>query len=141
VGCCQIQNKNGVRNIVSKDYYRGEIYHADMSQVLGHGGIQPVLVLLTDVGSFHVPTLTVAPITRPWADGNVLTTDVVLENVEGLCHKSMISLKPLCSIDKRCVLDFVGKLDREQLKSVEIVLRISLNLDEEAFVLWEMEAP
>lgn len=112
-----------------------------MSQFPGHGGIQPILVLLTDVSSFNVPTLTVAPITSPWADGNVLPTDVVLENVEGLCHKSMISLKPLCHIDKRCVLDFIGKLNREQLKSVEPALRISLNLDEDAFVPWEMEAP
>lgn len=112
-----------------------------MTQATGQGGIQPVLVLLTDVGSFHVPTLTVAPVTRAWADGNVLPPDVVLENVEGLCHKSMVSLKPLCSIDKRCALDFIGKLNREQLKSVENALRISLNLDEDAFVPWEMEAP
>ena len=36
------------------DYYRGEIYYADLNPIFGHeqGGVRPVLILQNDQGNY-----------------------------------------------------------------------------------------
>lgn len=48
------------------DYYRGEIYYADLNPIFGHeqGGVRPVLILQNDQGNYFSPTVIVTAATR-----------------------------------------------------------------------------
>ena len=48
------------------EFYRGEIYYADMRNYFAGGtaGMQPVLVLLTDQGVYDTPSVIVADARR-----------------------------------------------------------------------------
>lgn len=48
-----------------KTVYRGEVYYAELSPVIGseQGGIRPVLILQNNTGNRHSPTTIIAPIT------------------------------------------------------------------------------
>ena len=95
------------------DFHRGEIYYAALDPVYGHeqGGTRPVLVLQNDVGNYYSPT------------------------------PSLFMLEVIRTIDKRRVRGYVGKLTGEQMEQIDAALRVSLHLDEDAFLPTELEAP
>ena len=124
------------------DFHRGEIYYADLNPVFGHeqGGIRPVLVLQNDVGNYHSPTLIVTAVTRRTFKKPSQPTHVVLDDVEGL-DASLFMLEVVRTIDKRRVRGYVGRLTEEQMERIDTALRVSLRLDDDAFLPVEMEAP
>ena len=124
------------------DFHRGEIYYADLEPVFGHeqGGTRPVLVLQNDVGNFYSPTLIVTAITRRTFKKPSQPTHVVLDDAEGLAP-SLFMLEVIRTIDKRRVRGYVGKLTEEQMEQIDAALRVSLRLDEDAFLPTELEAP
>jgi mRNA interferase MazF len=65
---------------------------------------------------------------------------VVLDDAEGL-DPSLFMLEVIRTIDKRRVRGYVGKLTEEQMERIDAALRVSLRLDEDAFLPVEMEAP
>ena len=121
------------------DFHRGEVYYADLDPVYGHeqGGTRPVLVLQNDVGNFYSPTLIVTAATRRTFKKPSQPTHVVLDDAEGLAP-SLFMLEVIRTIDKRRVRSYVGKLTEEQ---IDAALRVSLHLDEDAFLPTELEAP
>ena len=124
------------------DFHRGEIYYADLEPVFGHeqGGTRPVLILQNDVGNYYSPTLIVTAITRRTFKKPSQPTHVVLDDAEGLAP-SLFMLEVIRTIDKRRVRGYVGKLTEEQMEQIDAALRVSLRLDDDAFLLVEMEAP
>ena len=124
------------------DFHRGEIYYADLNPVFGHeqGGTRPVLILQNDVGNYYSPTLIVTAITRRTFKKPSQPTHVVLDDAEGLAP-SLFMLEVIRTIDKRRVRGYVGKLTEEQMGQIDAALRVSLRLDDDAFLLVEMEAP
>ena len=124
------------------DYHRGEVYYADLNPVFGHeqGGTRPVLVLQNDVGNYYSPTLIVTAITRRTFKKPSQPTHVVLDDAEGL-EPSLFMLEVIRTIDKRRVRGYVGKLTEEQMEQIDAALRVSLRLDEDAFLPTELEAP
>ena len=124
------------------DFHRGEIYYADLNPVFGHeqGGTRPVLILQNDVGNYYSPTLIVTAITRRTLKKPSQPTHVVLDDAEGL-EPSLFMLEVIRTIDKRRVRGYVGKLTEEQMGQIDAALRVSLRLDDDAFLLVEMEAP
>ena len=124
------------------DFHRGEIYYADLNPVFGHeqGGTRPVLILQNDVGNYYSPTLIVTAITRRTFKKPPQPTHVVLDDAEGL-EPSLFMLEVIRTIDKRRVRGYVGKLTEEQMGQIDAALRVSLRLDDDAFLLVEMEAP
>ena len=124
------------------DFHRGEIYYADLNPVFGHeqGGTRPVLILQNDVGNYYSPTLIVTAITRRTFKKPSQPTHVVLDDAEGL-EPSLFMLEVIRTIDKRRVRNYVGKLTGEQMERIDAALRVSLRLDEDAFLPVEMEAP
>ena len=124
------------------DFHRGEIYYADLEPVFGHeqGGTRPVLILQNDVGNYYSPTLIVTAITRRTFKKPSQPTHVVLDDAEGLAP-SLFMLEVIRTIDKRRVRGYVGKLTEEQMGQIDAALRVSLRLDDDAFLLVEMEAP
>lgn len=67
-------------------------------------------------------------------------THVVLDDAEGLAP-SLFMLEVIRTIDKRRVRSYVGKLTEEQMEQIDAALRVSLHLDEDAFLPTELEAP
>ena len=124
------------------DFHRGEIYYAALDPVYGHeqGGTRPVLVLQNDVGNFYSPTLIVTAVTRRTFKKPSQPTHVVLDDAEGLAP-SLFMLEVIRTIDKRRVRSYVGKLTGEQMEQIDAALRVSLHLDEDAFLPTELEAP
>ena len=112
------------------DFHRGEIYFANLDPVYGHeqGGVRPVLVLQNDVGNYYSPTLIVTAATRRTFKKPTQPTHVVLDDAEGLDPS-------------RRVHNYVGKLTEEQMERIDAALRVSLRLDEDAFLPVDMEAP
>ncbi len=124
------------------DFHRGEIYYADLEPVFGHeqGGTRPVLVLQNDVGNYYSPTIIVTAATRRTFKKPSQPTHVVLDDAEGLAP-SLFMLEVIRTIDKRRVRGYVGKLTEEQMEQIDAALRVSLRLDEDAFLPTELEAP
>ena len=125
------------------DYYRGEIYFADLNPYFGHeqGGTRPVLILQNDVGNYYSPTVIVTAATSATHKNGNLPTHVTFDNIEGLPGISIFMLEVLRTIDKRRIKGYVGKLTHEQMDEIEQALRISLRLDEDEFLSPELEAP
>lgn len=124
------------------DFHRGEIYYADLNPIYGHeqGGTRPVLVLQNDVGNYYSPTLIVTAATRRTFKKPSQPTHVALDDAEGL-DPSLFMLEVIRTIDKRRVKSYVGKLTEGQMEKIDAALRVSLRLDEDAFLPTEMEAP
>lgn len=66
---------------IYQEFYRGEIYYADMNTVFSHGeaDLLPVLVLLTDQGLYGSPTVMVAE-ARHTTQKPLQPTHVLLED-------------------------------------------------------------
>lgn len=124
------------------DFHRGELYYADLDPVFGHeqGGTRPVLILQNDVGNYYSPTLIVTAATRRTFKKPSQPTHVVLDDAEGLAP-SLFMLEVIRTIDKRRVRSYVGRLTEEQMEQIDAALRVSLHLDEDAFLPMELEAP
>ena len=124
------------------DFHRGEVYYADLNPVIGHeqGGIRPVLVIQNDTGNYHSPTIIVIAVTRRTFKKPSQPTHVVLDDAEGLTPSLFMS-EVIRTIDKRRVRSYVGKLTGEQMEQIDAALRVSLHLDEGAFLPTELEAP
>jgi len=110
--------------------HRGDIYYADLRQVIGseQGGIRPVLVIQNDVGNRHSPTVICAAITSKMNKAK-LPTHVELDAEKyDLMKDSVVLLEQLRTIDKQRLKDKVCRLDNEILKKVDRALEISLEL-------------
>lgn len=125
------------------DFYRGEIYYAYLEPSFGHeqGGTRPVLILQNDVGNYFSPTLIVTAATTQRHKKQNLPTHVELLDIEGLPDVSVFMLEVLRTIDKRRIRRYAGKLTKEQMDKIDAALRISLRLDEDAYLPTEVEAP
>ncbi len=124
------------------DFHRGEVYYADLNPVIGHeqGGIRPVLVIQNDTGNYHSPTIIVIAVTRRTFKKPSQPTHVVLDDAQGLAPSLFMS-EVIRTIDKRRVRSYVGRLTEEQMEQIDAALRVSIYLDEDAFLPTELEAP
>lgn len=125
------------------DYYRGEIYYADLNPIFGHeqGGIRPVLILQNDQGNYYSPTVIVTVATRRTFKKPAQPTHVTLNSIEGLPGQSQFQLEILRTVDKRRLRQRIGKLTAEQMEEIDAALRVSLCLSEDDYLPMEVEAP
>ncbi len=117
------------------DYYRGEIYYADLNPIFGHeqGGVRPVLILQNDQGNYFSPTVLVTVATRRTFKKPTQPTHVMLANIEGLPGQSQFQLETLRTVDKRRLRQYVGKLTEAQMAEIDAALRVSLCLGEDDY--------
>ena len=68
--------------------YRGDMYYADLSPVVGceQGGVRPVLIIQNNVGNRYSPTVIVAAITSRM-DKHPLPTLVAISRKYGFAEK------------------------------------------------------
>ena len=80
--------------------YKGDIYFADLSPVVGseQGGVRPVLVIQNNVGNKFSPTVIVAAITSRMDKHNLPTHVLIEQSRYGLQKDSMILLEQVRTI-------------------------------------------
>lgn len=109
--------------------YRGEIYYADLSPVIGseQGGLRPVVILQNNVGNKHSPTTIIAPITSCHTK-KPLPTHIPFCGC-GLPKDSVMLMEQIRTIDKRRLKQKMGCLPPEKIEVVDMVIKISLGLN------------
>ena len=112
------------------EYQRGDIYLADLDPVIGSeiGGIRPVLILQNDIGNRYGPTLIVAPMTSNVEKKPKQPTHFLLKHMRGLDRPSMVMLEQLKTLDKRRIIRYMGKVDRQILESPIFRERLALSI-------------
>lgn len=112
--------------------YRGDIYYADLSPVVGceQGGVRPVLIIQNNVGNRYSPTVIVAAITSRM-DKHPLPTHVAISRRYGLQKNSMILLEQVRTIDKLRLKEYIGHLNDRDMRAVNVSLKISLDMEPE----------
>ena len=125
------------------DYYRGELYFANLDPTFGHeqGGIRPVLILQNDLGNYYSPTVIVTVATRRIFKKPTQPTHVTLADIEGLPGQSQFQLETIRTVDKLRLRARVGKLTQAQMEEIDAALRVSLHLDETDYLPTEVGAP
>ncbi len=110
--------------------YKGDIYYADLSPVIGceQGGVRPVLILQNDIGNYYSPTTIVAAITsRP--ERNPLPTHVHLSGEpNGLRQSSIVMLEQVRTLDRSRLLGYISHLSERQQLAVDEALAVSFGL-------------
>ena len=109
---------------------RGDIYHADLSPVVGseQGGIRPVLVIQNDIGNKYSPTVIAAAITSQINKAKMPTHIELAAKDYGLNKDSVILLEQIRTIDKRRLREKIGRIDDGLMASVNNALSISFGL-------------
>ena len=113
---------------------RGDIYYADLSPVVGseQGGVRPVLIVQNDVGNRHSPTVIAAAITSQRDKTHLPTHIEVQADKCGLAKDSIVLLEQIRTIDKRRLLEKMGKLDEGVMNRVDSALAVSFGLEEDS---------
>lgn len=109
---------------------RGDIYLADLDPVIGseQGGRRPVLIVQNDKGNRFSPTVIVVPITSAGRK-HALPTHVHLPGgTGGLKKPSIVLCEQLRTLEKIRLERYMGRLEAEILKQVELALSISLDM-------------
>ena len=112
---------------------RGDIYYADLSPVVGseQGGIRPVLIVQNNVGNRHSPTVIAAAITSQINKARLPTHIELSGHSFGLTRDSVVLLEQIRTIDKRRLLERMGKLDEVVMNRVDEALAVSFGLGED----------
>ena len=116
----------------NQTYRRGDIFLAVLDPVFGseQGGTRPVVILQNDTGNRYSPTLIVAPMTsHTWKKVGFPTHSYVAAR-EGLLHPSIVMLEQITTIDKGRIIEFMGQLDKAEMKQIDRAVEVSLGLRE-----------
>ena len=115
---------------------RGDVYYADLSPVVGseQGGIRPVLIVQNDTGNKYSPTVIAAAITSRTGKTKLPTHIEVSAGIDrngaknGLPKNSVILLEQIRTIDKKRLMERMGKLDETTMQQVNSAIGISFGL-------------
>ncbi|MEZ3507126.1 MAG: type II toxin-antitoxin system PemK/MazF family toxin [Lachnospiraceae bacterium] len=110
---------------------RGDIYYADLRPVIGseQGGIRPVLIIQNDIGNKHSPTVICAAITSKMNKAKLPTHIELNASKYDMVKDSVILLEQLRTIDKKRLKDRICHLDQDIMKTVNVGLMVSLELN------------
>ena len=116
---------------MERNILRGDMYYADLNPVIGseQGGVRPVLIVQNDIGNKHSPTVIVAAITGKASQKAKLPTHCYLDAENGLEMPSIVLLEQICTIDKRRLNSFIGRLDTANIDLINQALAISVGLN------------
>lgn len=108
--------------------FRGQIYYADLSPVVGseQGGMRPVLIIQNNLGNKHAPTTIVAPITSKFSK-KILPTHIELTGLDNL-RNSVVLCEQIRVIDKQRLRTYMCEVPPEIMALVDEAIKISLGL-------------
>ena len=109
-------------------YRRGDLYLANLGVPVGskQGGVRPVVVLQNDVGNYYAPTITIAPLTSKIEKKRKQPTHFFLRKAKGLAKPSMVLAEQLDTCDKICVIRYLGRVSKGQMRGIDEAVRIQL---------------
>ena len=109
-------------------YRRGDLYLANLGVPVGskQGGVRPVVVLQNDVGNYYAPTITIAPLTSKIEKKRKQPTHFFLCKAKGLAKSSMVLAEQLDTCDKICVIRYLGRVSKGQMRGIDEAVRIQL---------------
>ena len=112
--------------------YRGEIYYADLSPVVGseQGGIRPVLIVQNDVGNKHSPTVIAAAITSQREKSRLPTHIEINSGSCGLAKDSVVLLEQIRTIEEKRLKERMGALDAGSMDKINEALQVSFGLNQ-----------
>lgn len=107
---------------------RGDIFYADLNPVVGseQGGIRLVLVVQNNVGNKHSPTVIVVPISSVRKKNLPVHIQIICSE---LPKNSTILAEQIRTIDRSRLRKYVGSLNRELMKEINGILKISIGVD------------
>ena len=108
-------------------YRRGDLYLANLGVPVGskQGGVRPVVVLQNDVGNYYAPTITIAPLTSKIEKKRKQPTHFFLRKAKGLAKPSMVLAEQLDTCDKICVIRYLGRVSKGQMRGIDEAVRDS----------------
>lgn len=108
---------------------KGDIFLANLSPVIGseQGGVRPVIVIQNNVGNYFSDTIIVAIITSKTYK-HYLPTHMLISKEYGLLKDSIIMTEQLRTIDKCRLSKYVGSLIQSDIKKLNSILKISLEI-------------
>lgn len=111
--------------------YKGDIYYADLSPVIGceQGGIRPVLVVQNNRGNRYSPTVIIAAITSQTGKTSLPTHVRISGNRHGLRHDSVVLLEQVRTIDRSRILEYIGHINDLEREQVDKALMVSFELE------------
>lgn len=112
------------------DIFRGDIYYADLSPVVGseQGGVRPVLVIQNNVGNKFSPTVIIAAITSQLSKAK-LPTHIELNKEEFNLNKdSVVLLEQIRTLDKRRLKEKISSINEIKMQQIDIAMMISLGI-------------
>ena len=117
---------------MSKHYYRGELYYADLGKGIGseQEGYRPVVIIQNNRGNKYSPTVIVAPVTTNHEAKAKLPTHCYIGEESGQGSPSVIMLEQIRTIDKKRLGNYLGRLNRTHLRQLNQALAISIDLKE-----------
>lgn len=107
---------------------RGDLYLADLGSPVGsrQGGVRPVVVLQNDVGNYHSPTVTVAPLTSKVGKKKHQPTHYYLRRAKGLQRESIVLAEQLGTFDKQCLIRYLGRVTSGQMRGIDNAVKVQL---------------
>ena len=112
------------------DIFRGDIYYADLSPVVGseQGGVRPVLVIQNNVGNKFSPTVIIAAITSQLSKAK-LPTHIELNKEEFNLNKdSVVLLEQIRTLDKRRLKEKISSINELKMHQIDVAMMISLGI-------------
>ena len=107
---------------------RGDIYYADLNPTVGseQGGVRPLVILQNNVGNRYSPTVIAASITA--SPKKPLPTHAAIGHACGRLKESFVLLEQIRTIDRSRLREYVGRLDKQEMKKIDEALAISVGL-------------
>lgn len=108
---------------------RGDVFYAELEPIIGseQGGVRPVLVVQNNVGNKYSPTIVVLPISS--AKKSEMPTHIRICGSKMLPKNSVILAEQIRTIDRNRLQKYIGSVDWEIMKKVEIAMKISIGVD------------
>ena len=112
------------------DIRRGEIYWVDWSPGRGHEqlGTRPALIIQNDVGNQTSLTTIVAACTTAQIDEPYPFIVQLTPQESGLKKNCIVNLAHIMTIDKQCLKDKCGQLNKSKMTQIDKAIEASLGL-------------
>ncbi|MEG0576808.1 MAG: type II toxin-antitoxin system PemK/MazF family toxin [Bacilli bacterium] len=112
-----------------EEILRGDIYMADLGEVLGseQGGMRPVIIIQNNTGNHFSPTTIVAPITTK-LNKSSLPTHITINKKSGLDTLSIVMLEQIRVIDKERLIEKRGTISHEEMQYLNKALLVSVGV-------------
>ena len=113
---------------MTKTYYRGDVYMADLGQGVGseQGGFRPVVIVQNDTGNHYSPTVIVAAMTSKGSSKAKLPTHFTLVGFTQL--PSLVLCEQIRTLDKQRLGERLGRLTQKEIQQLDYALAVSFGL-------------